>query len=194
MQQDQQQRVSLKSVGAIVAHPIRSRAWRILTERVASPSEIADVIGEKTELVAYHVKKLVEMGVVELVDTRPVRGAVEHFYRATKRDFYDDADTARRTVEDRSTMALAVIQEAFAEAVISLEEETFCQRPDHVIARVATTLDEAGWVKARDALAYALDQVIEAQVESVERLGPDLPGIPVTVNLMLFERPVAGVR
>lgn len=189
-QQEQQQRVSLKSVGAIVAHPLRSRVWRTLTERVASPTELADLLGgEKVENVAYHVKTLERMGLIELVNTRPVRGSLEHFYRAIQRDFYDDADTASRSLEDRLTMARAVAQEAFAEAAISLDAGTFCERADHVIARVALMLDEDGWTKVHDALAWALEQTVEAQAESVERLGPDLKGIPASVDLMLFERP-----
>jgi hypothetical protein len=33
--------------------------------------------------VTYHVKVLTECGVVALTDTRPRRGAVEHFYAST---------------------------------------------------------------------------------------------------------------
>ncbi len=45
--------------------------------------------------VSYHVKKLVSLGVVELVDKRQVRGAVEHFYRAVTLAYVSDEEWAK---------------------------------------------------------------------------------------------------
>jgi DNA-binding transcriptional ArsR family regulator len=69
----------IKSLG----HPVRTRALEILNERVASPSELAKQLNEPLGNVAYHVKILEENDAIELVRTAPVRGALEHFYRAT---------------------------------------------------------------------------------------------------------------
>jgi DNA-binding transcriptional ArsR family regulator len=66
-----------------LGHPVRVRALAILNERVASPSELAEELGEALGNVAYHVKVLEENGAIELVRTAPVRGALEHFYRAS---------------------------------------------------------------------------------------------------------------
>ena len=73
------------TLAAIVAHPTRARAFTILTERTASPVEIAQEINKDVGHVGYHVRKLLQLNLVELVDERPVRGAVEHFYRAIER-------------------------------------------------------------------------------------------------------------
>jgi DNA-binding transcriptional ArsR family regulator len=66
-----------------LGHPIRVRALEILNARVASPSELAKQLGEPLGNVAYHVKILEENDAIELVRTAPVRGALEHFYRAS---------------------------------------------------------------------------------------------------------------
>jgi DNA-binding transcriptional ArsR family regulator len=66
-----------------LGHPVRVGALAILNERVASPSELAKELGESLGNVAYHVKVLEENDAIELVRTAPVRGALEHFYRAS---------------------------------------------------------------------------------------------------------------
>ena len=73
------------TLAAIVAHPTRARCFSILAERTASPVEIAQEIGKDVGHVGYHVRKLQQLDLIELVDERPVRGAVEHFYRAIAR-------------------------------------------------------------------------------------------------------------
>ena len=89
------------TLAAIVAHPTRARAFTILNERTASPVEIAQEIGKDVGHVGYHVRKLLQLGLIELVDERPVRGAVEHFYRAMERAMVseeDDPDAWRQAV------------------------------------------------------------------------------------------------
>ena len=78
MEADVDQRL-IKALG----HPLRMSVLAILNARVASPSELAKELGEPLGNVAYHVKILEETGAIELVRTAPVRGALEHFYRAT---------------------------------------------------------------------------------------------------------------
>lgn len=48
-----------------------------------SPREITDRVDVNLGLVSYHVRTLEAAGIVELVGTRPVRGALEHLYRIT---------------------------------------------------------------------------------------------------------------
>lgn len=65
-----------------LAHPLRVRALAILVQRAASPSELADELGEPLGNVSYHVRLLYDHGLIELVSTTPRRGAIEHHYRA----------------------------------------------------------------------------------------------------------------
>src|SRR3954469_439396 len=78
-------------------HPLRATLLMILAERTSSPAEMARELDEDLSNVSYHTKQLVELECAELVSTRPVRGALEHFYRATERSYvnreeWDDLD------------------------------------------------------------------------------------------------------
>lgn len=65
-----------------VSHPMRARALATLHQRVASPSELAAEQKVSVPDVAYHVRVLRELGMIQLVSTRQVRGATQHFYRS----------------------------------------------------------------------------------------------------------------
>jgi DNA-binding transcriptional ArsR family regulator len=64
---------------------MRMEILRQLDGREASPSELATLFGNSVGDVSYHVRALVDLGVVKLVRVRQVRGALEHFYTATVR-------------------------------------------------------------------------------------------------------------
>jgi DNA-binding transcriptional ArsR family regulator len=64
-----------------IAHPLRHRLLTILNERVASPTELADELGERLGNVSYHVSVLADLGLLELVRMTSRRGAIEHHYR-----------------------------------------------------------------------------------------------------------------
>jgi len=88
-----------------MSHPLRAKILLLLSERVASPKELAAALGmpkEKVPGVSHHVKRLVKLDCAELVDEKPVRGAVEHFYRATQRHLiaaeeWDELDPTAKT-------------------------------------------------------------------------------------------------
>ena len=65
-----------------VGHPLRARILEALAGEPRSPNELAVEFGEPLGNVSYHVTVLRKLGMAELVDTAPRRGAVEHYYRA----------------------------------------------------------------------------------------------------------------
>ena len=70
-------------LGMAISHPVR---FRIITamnapERNASPKELAEEFDLDVKRVAYHVRELTALGYLELVDTEPRRGSIEHVYR-----------------------------------------------------------------------------------------------------------------
>jgi len=65
-------------------HVVRRRILRTLfeaEERLASPTQFAAALDMPLSNVNYHVTVLANMEALELVETRAVRGATEHFYR-----------------------------------------------------------------------------------------------------------------
>ncbi|MBS1843097.1 MAG: helix-turn-helix transcriptional regulator [Actinobacteria bacterium] len=68
-------------IAKALSHPLRLAFIRMLRERrVLSPTEFSRETGEPLGNVSYHVKALSEAGVVDVAETKPRRGAVEHFY------------------------------------------------------------------------------------------------------------------
>ena len=83
-----------------IGHPLRLRLLTIFNERVASPSDLAAELGEPIGNVSYHTRILARLGCVELVKTKQVRGAVEHYYRAVVRPVFSDDDWAELPTVD----------------------------------------------------------------------------------------------
>jgi DNA-binding transcriptional ArsR family regulator len=63
-------------------HPARDQIVDVMRSygKPISPTQLARVTGASIGSTAYHVRTLLEAGIVELVDEGRVRGAVEHFY------------------------------------------------------------------------------------------------------------------
>jgi DNA-binding transcriptional ArsR family regulator len=65
-----------------LSNEVRARALELLVEEPKSPKLIAAELQLDLRSVAYHVRVLKKLGCIELVETVPRRGAVEHVYRA----------------------------------------------------------------------------------------------------------------
>lgn len=184
-------RASAATLGAVLAHPLRSRCLTILTERTASPAELSRQLLVEVSKVSYHVRQLEKMGAVELVETRPVRGAVEHFYRAIQRPLVDDEGYKDLTCEERTEIGRQVVQLTMADVETSMKEEVFGRRFDHHVSRVPVIVDERGWEELRDIHAEALERVLDVQARSAERISgdADAEGFPARVVAMVFEMP-----
>ena len=63
-----------------LSHPVRVEILQALHGRVASPAELSREIGQRPAVVSYHASTLLKCGCLELVDSRPQRGAVENFF------------------------------------------------------------------------------------------------------------------
>ena len=89
-----------------LAHPLRRRILRAMsTSAPASPVGIARTLDAPLGDVAYHFRILDEHDVLNLVDTRQVRGAREHFYRSTVKSAWAKAaleDCRREDEHDAS--------------------------------------------------------------------------------------------
>lgn len=178
------------TLGAIVAHPLRSQCLTLLAERTMSPAELADELDENLGNVSYHVRKLWRGGVVEIVEEKPVRGAMEHFYKAVVRPYFSDEEIAEVSVEARQAHAREIFALLAANATDAMSAKTLGARSDYHVSRAPIRVDEAGWQDLRDLYEGTLERVLEIQAMSAERLGTtDDAGIPVIAFNTFFEMP-----
>jgi DNA-binding transcriptional ArsR family regulator len=178
------------TLAAIVAHPTRARCFVILTERTASPVEIAQEIGKDVGHVGYHVRKLLQMGLIELVDERPVRGAVEHFYRAMERAMVTEEEFAGLSVPERENFTRYIMQRLVADVARSMDQELFAERVNHIIARTPMVLDKDGFQEMSELHTELVERTLEVQAQSAERLANSgEEGISTISASLLFEVP-----
>jgi DNA-binding transcriptional ArsR family regulator len=63
-------------------HPLRRRILQEMADGEAiSPRELSERLGSSLSNVSYHVRVLAECEAIALVNTRAVRGSMQHFYR-----------------------------------------------------------------------------------------------------------------
>ena len=173
-----------------LAHPLRVRILTSLQKGISSPNQLAQELGEPLGNVSYHVKTLLEYDCVELVKTEPRRGAVEHFYRATERAFFSDADWAKIPASARkgiSGVALETIGKNVTEAMVA---GTIDGRTDSHISETSLLLDEKGWSEVNGLLADTLNRAIEIQEEAASRLaGEKSDPVATKLAILHYESP-----
>jgi DNA-binding transcriptional ArsR family regulator len=173
-----------------IGHPLRLRLLTIFNERVASPSDLAAELGEPIGNVSYHTRILARLGCVELVKTKQVRGAVEHYYRAIVRPVFSDEDWAELPRSIRKSLADAVLAEIADDMGAAATEGGF-DREDVHLARTPLVLDKKGWQDLNKLLQDVSDKALAIQSESASRLqadGASDSDAAVLVS-MLFEPP-----
>jgi predicted ArsR family transcriptional regulator len=179
-------------VAKAFAHPLRVQILIILNEKVASPNMLAQQLDQSLNLVAYHVRVLEKYDCIELVDTKQRRGATEHFYRATRRQFLSDDQWSQVPAALRPGMAGAVLKSAFEDLDAASKAGTLDEVDDMHISRTPMVLDQQGWTDVSELLDGALDRLIEIQTESSERIATaGTEGTLAKVHLMHFKSPTA---
>jgi hypothetical protein len=192
VQQQEKPKAQVESLAAIATHSLRRRIWYAMAEqRPISPRELADELHEPVNDVAYHVRVLRDMGVIELAGTRPVRGATQHFYRAVRRPYLGNEEVAELDAAEATASAMNILRIEFADAAGSLEAGKLVARPEHYVFRMPANLDEEGWREFHAIFAETADRLYEAEARCVERRGEqgeEGGSVSVVAHLNLFER------
>jgi hypothetical protein len=188
---DQKVRAEVSTLAAIASHPLTVACFMRLSETVASPAELAVLFDEDLTRVSYHVRKLARLGAIEEVASKPVRGATEHFYRATDRPVATDDEWQRMSLEERTTVSKDILQRLVAELSVAVESGTFDARHDRVLIRHADLdLDEEGWKELNSALVEMEERTyeIQARVYARRTAGSSTESIFTTAAYLQFER------
>ena len=174
-------------VAKALSHPLRAHVLAILNERVASPNDMAEQLGEPLGNVSYHVKALLELDCIELVNTRPRRGAVEHFYRAIARPYFSDRDWSRLPRSLRQAISDVGLQLIWDDVADSIEAGAFEARDDRILSRAPIVLDERGWEELHGMLAELLERLVQVEADANSRLAESgEQGMATKVVVMQF--------
>lgn len=178
-----------QNLAKALAHPLRVRILSSLHKGISSPNQLSQELDEPLGNVSYHVKTLLEYDCVELVKTEPRRGAVEHFYRATERAFFSDADWAKIPASARKGINGVVLETIGQEATAAMVAGTIDARTNSHVTQAPLLLDEQGWSEVAGLLSETLNRAIEIQEESASRLADEKTDpVSTSLSILHFEK------
>jgi DNA-binding transcriptional ArsR family regulator len=175
-----------------LAHPLRHRLLAAMSEREASPSELAAELGEPLGNVAYHVRMLETLGCIELVRTTPRRGALEHHYRAIVRAVISDEDWEGIPESARQSISAETLGEIWRDVTAAMRAEKFDRRTDRHLSWTNLSLDEQGWEELNVALGELFERALAIQAESAARLQESGAEGAIASKLALLHYEAAG--
>lgn len=171
-----------------MSHALRVECWTILNERVASPNEMSEELGESLTDVAYHVRVLEKYDCIELVDTAQRRGATEHYYRATRRSLISVEDWAQVPEPIKGPLGDRFIQGIINDYEEARAADTATRDGYFHISRTPLRLDQEGLERVVGLLDEVRDAIAGEEAASLERLG-DEKALPVSLGLSMFRMP-----
>lgn len=180
-----------------LGHPLRQRILQELRDEPASPSELAEALGEPLGNVSYHVKILAECQAVELVRTAPVRGALEHFYRASALPRLYEAEWKQLHPSTRRALFSATLSQIWDDVVAAGKSGGFEDTKSHV-SWTALELDDPAYAELLEEIEAFIDRALALQADSANRLSKQ-PAEERSANstelvLMHFHRAPDGAK
>lgn len=190
---EQTPRLVVPELTKALKHPTRTYALGVLTERVASPKEIAKELDRPIRHVTYHLGVLEKLGCVELVRTESVMGGrvVEHFYKATKRAWLDRQNWALLDASDQRGVTSTLMELVSADIEEAMSAGTFEDPPDNHLSRTPLRVDDDGWEEILTLLDATLNELLEIQGRVSNRSDPDSDLKPIKVEILHFRSPEA---
>src|SRR4051812_43305256 len=171
-----------------LSHSVRAQALTLLTERTASPKEIADELDQKLTTVSYHVRVLVRLGLIELVEEESVRGSVAHFYKTVEQDVFANPSWASLPPKVRSASSGQVVEALLSDVAASLADGIFDQREERLVKRTPLLLDEEGWRRVIEIQVSAFEAILGEQASAGHRMKESpSDGVRAILGLLLFE-------
>jgi DNA-binding transcriptional ArsR family regulator len=185
-----------------LAHPTRAEILAFLAEQeIASPAEmtrasvgkkggVGDPKKRKLASVAYHVRVLEELGLVELMDTRPVRGATEHFYEARGRMLLDIDQWSKLPKTAKNDVSIAALEETLALAGKAVSAGTFDSLNERAVINLTLRLDQEGFIHLAEDITEFMKVCEQRQSESVHRVEGNVDKLMyASTSLLLYESP-----
>jgi DNA-binding transcriptional ArsR family regulator len=172
-----------------MAHPLRVRIYRILCERVASPVQMADLIEQPLPNVAYHTGVLLEYDCIQLVETQPRRGAVEHFYRVNLEAAIGSTRWQELPEILREDVTAVSLTSFIERATAALEAGAFQGRKSSAFSWQPMLVDEDGWREILRIVKEGQERIRQVGEESAKRIGDSRQGVSIAVAHSAFETP-----
>jgi DNA-binding transcriptional ArsR family regulator len=189
-QNSQQERELDEQLYLVISNEITIKVLIYLVERGGSPKEIAASLGLKVPTVSHHVKKLEAMRLVELIEERERRGAIQHIYRAVIRPIVSTEEWEKLDIEERQRFSIWIVQLILVDLARSFAASTFDARCTNHLSRTPMVVDEKGLDEVAAIQNRALGEIIQVEANSAERMARSgESGMDLIAAMMCFELP-----
>jgi|SRR4051794_10678706 len=146
----------------------------------------------KLQNVSYHFRVLREYNLIEEVETRPVRGSTEHFYRAVKRVLFDGKAWEDLPLSVKKGVSGGIVSDFLEAVAIAMLGETFDSSDERMAVWLQKRLDEQGWeeaVAAERELVHKMEGIYKGARLRLAEAGEPEGGMCGTFGVFLFESP-----
>lgn len=189
-----------ETISAALKHPLRVRILEVLNEGPRSPSQFVEeglipkehyaTYQQALSLASYHFRELQKEGCLEVIESIPRRGAVEHIYEGKARVYFDDAEFEGMPRPTRRKLSRISIQGMIARADRAIAEDTFDARPNRHLTWMPMQLDERGWEEVIAKLAETFAELGQIRTDARDRIAASGGEVlPATVAMLGFESP-----
>jgi DNA-binding transcriptional ArsR family regulator len=182
--------IAVENRNKAMAHPLRCSIFRIITERVASPAEISRQLLVDVSNVGYHMRRLQEFGMAELVDERTVRGAVEHFYRGVDLHLVQTGDWDKMPESSRTHLLVEFLQPSVDDFEASVRAGILGSDEEWAVTRTVGVFDREAFAEALALHEQLLAEMQRLRKESAGRLAEsDEVGVHFSSTVNCFRIP-----
>jgi DNA-binding transcriptional ArsR family regulator len=170
-----------------ISHPLRIRLLAMLDEEAASPVLLANRLGQSLGTIAYHVRILYDLGLLDLVSTRQRRGATEHYYRTNAHPRFTDEAWSELDTVAKQRVLTAILNKAHDYASRAAAAGGF-DAPDAHFTSTPLKLDAQGWSELAQSTKRWLEETEQIEHDASERLATQPHGaLDVGLVILLFE-------
>jgi DNA-binding transcriptional ArsR family regulator len=175
------------------ANTVRNQILAILNERRGSATELAEDLGLDFAEVNYELKALLKAKLIKRAGERKRGNTTEVFYVATARAYIDPSEWPDVADPIQAGLRASLLQNIYVDAVTAVSEETYDSMEDEdgfASAHMSWTpmiVDRQGWNDLMALLLETVEEVIDIQQESGERLlAEQAEGVCCTVSMLGF--------
>jgi DNA-binding transcriptional ArsR family regulator len=152
-----------------LGHRTRIEILSALHEGERTASELARVVGQPLSTVGHHINELEASRSIEVAEVRVAGNVEQRVYRSVSTGFFDEADWAALSFDERQAINALIIQNSSAEAMSSLWSGALSNEPKAWTVWNWFQLDRQGWEDVCIVFQRAWDQFSAIEAESNSR-------------------------
>jgi hypothetical protein len=154
----------------IASDPLKAQIVAVALQRLYSPSEYAREANVDLRIASYAFKILREKGVLELVETVPVRGAtLKHMYRATEAALVSNTDWGELSEALRPVFTGTILQDFSARVTQAIDTGDLFSRDDFCLYWAPGDYDEIAWKEQVEIYNWCIEEFKRLACDTVSR-------------------------